>query len=86
VTYLEELRDVIGRLQSAEAIHVGSVPVTETFEGKTVWDGVVEVFELRGHPKASRVYAWSHDTDNPEKPKRRMTVLHSIRSRRLYWP
>ncbi len=24
----------------------------------------VEVFELTGHPKASRIYAWAHDTDN----------------------
>jgi hypothetical protein len=52
------------------------VPVKEVFEGKTIWEGIVEVFELIGHPKASKVYAWSHDTDNPKKPKRHMTVLH----------
>jgi hypothetical protein len=27
-----------------------SVPVRETFEGKTVWEGVVHVFDLTGHP------------------------------------
>jgi hypothetical protein len=37
---------------------------------------VVEVFELTGHPKASRVYAWSQDTGDPDKPKRHVTVLH----------
>ena len=26
-----------------------SVPVRETFEGKTVWEGVVHVFDLTGH-------------------------------------
>lgn len=31
-----------------------SVPVRETFEGQTVWDGVVHVFDLAGHPTASR--------------------------------
>jgi len=36
----------------------------------------VEVFELHGHPKAPRVYAWAHDTDDPQKPKRHVTVLH----------
>ena len=74
--YLEELRDVIRKLHGAEPTHVESVPVRETFHGQTVWDGIVEVFELRGHPKASRVYAWSHDTDDPAKPRKHVTVLH----------
>lgn len=76
MTYIEELRDVIRQLHGAEPTHVESVPVTETFGGQTVWDGIVEVFELKGHPKASRVYAWSHDTDDPQKPRRHVTVLH----------
>ncbi|MGA8145654.1 MAG: hypothetical protein WB987_17345 [Candidatus Acidiferrales bacterium] len=74
--YISELRDVIRRLHGVEAKHVESVPVKETFQGKTVWDGVVEVFELIGHPKAPKVYAWAHDTDDPAKPKRHVTVLH----------
>jgi hypothetical protein len=76
MTYLEELRDVIRRLHGAEATHVASVPVKEVFGGQTVWDGIVEVFELRGHPKAKKVYAWAHDTDDPKKPRRHVTVLH----------
>lgn len=47
-----------------------------TPKGKTVWEGIVEVFEFVGHPKASRLYAWSHDTDDPKKPRRHVTVLH----------
>jgi hypothetical protein len=74
--YLRELRDVILRLHGAEATHIDSVPVTESFQGKTVWQGIVEVFELRDHPKANLVYAWAHDTDNPDKPRRHVTVLH----------
>ena len=82
--HIQELRDAIRHLHGAEATHVESVPVTETFQGKTVWDGIVEVFELRGHPAASRVYAWAHDTDDPVKPRRHVTVLHlhPIRSAR----
>jgi hypothetical protein len=76
MTYLEELRDVIRRLHGADAQHVESVPVKETFQGKTVWEGVVEVFSLLGHATASTVYAWTHDTDDPEKPRRHVTVLH----------
>jgi hypothetical protein len=76
VTNLQELRDVIHRLHGATATHVESVPVTEKHQGQTVWDGVVEVFDLSGHPKANRIYAWAHDTDDPKQPKRYVTVLH----------
>jgi len=47
-----------------------------TFQGRTVWDGVVEVFDLKGHPNTHRVYAWMHDTGDPAKPKRHVTLLH----------
>jgi hypothetical protein len=84
VTYLEELRSVIRRVHGAEAMHVESVPITESFQGKTVWDGTVEVFDLEGHSTAHRVYAWAHDTDDPDNPRRHVTVLHAhpIRSAR----
>ena len=74
--YIEELRSVIRRLHGVESTHIESVPVKETFQGKTVWEGIVEVFELVGHPKAPKVYAWSHETDDPKKPRRHVTVLH----------
>lgn len=76
MTYLEELRDIIRRLHGAEATHVESVPVKEMFKGETVWEGVVEVFDLVGHPTAHRVYAWANDTGDPEQPKHHVTVLH----------
>ena len=75
MTYIEELRDVIRHLHGVESSHVESVSVKEVFQGKTVWEGVVEVFDLIGHPKASRLYAWAYETDNPKKP-RHVTVLH----------
>ncbi len=77
MTYIEELRDVIRRLHGVESKHVGSVPIKESFRGETVWDGCVEVFELVGHPTATKLYAWSHTTDDPDNPKRHITVLHS---------
>jgi hypothetical protein len=36
--YLGELQDMIRRLHGAEATHVDSVPVKETFKGQTVWE------------------------------------------------
>lgn len=76
MTYIEELQSVIRKLHGAEPTHIVSVPVIEEMDGKTIWDGVVEVFSLKGHPNASKVYAWSHDTDDPANPRRHVTVLH----------
>jgi hypothetical protein len=76
MTYLEELQDEIRRAHGVEATHVESVPVNEMIQGTTVWEGVVEVFDLIDHPTAVRAYAWSHDTDDPANPKRLVTVLH----------
>lgn len=76
MTYIEELKGVIKRLHGVDASHAESVPIKETFQGKTVWEGVVEVFHLHGHPKAKRLYAWTHETDDLNNPKRHITVLH----------
>ena len=74
--YIEELQSVIRKLHGSETTHIETVPVVETFQGQTVWEGEVEVFDLHDHPTASRIYAWSHDTDDPGNPKRHVTVLH----------
>ncbi len=46
-------------MHGAAATLLQSVPVSETFQGNRTWDGVVHVFKLTGHPKATRAYAWS---------------------------
>jgi hypothetical protein len=76
LSHITELRDVIHKLHGAKAEYVRSVAVQEKFQGRIVWDGVVEVFDLTGHPQANRIYAWAHDTDDPKQPKRYVTVLH----------
>ena len=55
-----------------------SIPVRETFEGKTVWEGVVHVFDLTGHPTATRAYAWSSPIEGSTK-RRFFAVLHTDR-------
>lgn len=44
-----------------------SVPVRETFQGKTVWEGVVHVFDLSGHPTATRACSWSSPIEGSTK-------------------
>jgi hypothetical protein len=74
--YIDELRGVIRHLHGAEARYLESVPIKETFQVKTIWEGLVEVFALIGHSTAPKVYAWSHEIDDPQKPRRHVTVLH----------
>lgn len=58
MTYRERLISVIRELHGCEATYVETVPLVEVFRGKVIWHGNVEVFDLSGHPKASRGYAW----------------------------
>lgn len=55
------LVDAIRHVHGLDATWLESVPVHETHEGATVWQGEVQVFGVT-HPKASRCYAWSHET------------------------
>lgn len=64
---LPALQDAIRHMHGCEATWIESVPVTETFGGETAWDGEVQMFELRGHPAATRAYAWSHATDGTRR-------------------
>ena len=53
--------EAIQATHGAKARHVWRERVEERFEGETVWDGDVLVFELDDHPTASLCYAWSVD-------------------------
>jgi hypothetical protein len=63
----EALRDAIWHLHGCESTWVEAVPVKETFQGATVWDGAVQVFDLVGHATAKRAYAWSHATEGTKR-------------------
>ena len=63
---ITKLKDAIRATHGCESLHVKSVPVKEVFEGQT-WQGTVEVFDLIGHPKAKRAYAWSYRDGDQHK-------------------
>lgn len=71
--YIAELQSVILNLHGAVAEYVETVPVNEQFQGQTVWEGDVEVFELHDHPKAKRAYAWGYSDD--DDARQYVTVL-----------
>ncbi len=43
------------------------VTVSEEFRGQPVWQGVVHVFDLEGHPTASVCYAWSSPVEGSDR-------------------
>jgi hypothetical protein len=73
---LPALVDAIRHMHGVEATHLRTEHVHErTPDGKeTVWEGDVEVFELVGHPQATRAYAWSEATTGTKR--RFFAVLH----------
>ena len=77
MTYLEDLKAVVEELYDLGATHVETVPVKEVFEGETIWEGEVEVFDLDGKYEdlTSRVFAWAADYDDLDKPTQYTTIL-----------
>jgi hypothetical protein len=68
--YLAQVQVAVSQLHDCGATWRETVPVHEVFRGKTVWQGDVEVFDLHGHSKAKRAYAWSHlDGANDERTR-----------------
>jgi len=70
-----QLKEAAERMHGGSATLAQSVAVRETFEGKPVWEGVVHVFDLIGHPTAARAYAWSSPIEGSTK-RRFFAVLH----------
>lgn len=75
---INQLKQAIENMHGGKARLLQSVPVKETFEGKPVWEGVVHIFKLSGHPKAIRAYAWSSPVEGSTK-RRFFAVLHTQR-------
>ena len=69
------LIDAIESQHGGTATFAQSVPVKETHNGQTVWEGVVHVFDLEGHAKAKRAYDWSSSIEESDK-RRFFAVLH----------
>jgi hypothetical protein len=62
-----ELKRAVESQHGGTATLAQSVPVKETHAGAVVWEGIVHVFGLNGHPTASRAYAWSSPIEGSDK-------------------
>ncbi len=73
--YIARVQVAVSQLHNCGATWRATVPVHEIFQGKTVWQGNVEVFDLHNHPKAKRAYAWSHREGKNDEGERFVAVL-----------
>ena len=71
----DQLKRAVEAKHGGTATFVQSVPIVETYGIKTVWKGVVHVFDLAGHPRAKRAYAWSSPNEGSDK-RQFYSVLH----------
>ncbi len=72
----DQLREAVQNMHGGTAILAQAVPVRETFDRQSVWEGAVPVFDLAGHPTATCAYAWSSPIEGSTK-RRFFAVLHN---------
>ncbi len=63
-----ELARVIQSQHGVASTFVKSVRVHRG-GGQAGWDGMVHVFDLKGHPRAARAFAWSSPISGGAKPR-----------------
>ncbi len=99
---IAQLKDAIEEGSRCTARHIDSTPVVELFKGEVAWDGVVETFELTGHPEAKYCYAWfsmkkgepqanivlegPHGVDSPEKAVKLAIAAKAYHKPTKWWP
>lgn len=70
-----DLKQKVEKMHGCSASFIEDVIVIEKFGEKTVWNGIVSVFTITGHPQAKKCYAWSSPIEGSTK-RRYYAVLH----------
>ena len=69
----DQLKQAVESQHGGTARHIQSVPVHQSHNGRTVWNGAVQIYDLTDSPSgATRAYAWS---DGLEDGRRRIYAL-----------
>ena len=75
---IDHLTRAVTAMHGSPCSHVRTVRVHEVMDGKTVWEGNVEVFDLAKHPKAKQAFAWSYKDDHGETQLIMATTKFSV--------
>jgi hypothetical protein len=58
-----KIQKVVEQTAGGPVSHIESAPVLETFQGKTIWKGIVEVFRVQTPPPLM-AYGWAVEGDH----------------------
>ena len=67
------LKQAVEELHDCQASYITSQHVRESLEGRPVFDGMVAIFGVAGHPAANTCYAWSG-----EDPDTRQLTVYAV--------
>ena len=64
--YLNNLAAAVSNMHGCPCSHSDDAIVREMIDGKIVWNGKVEIFDLVNHPKATKAFAWAFKDEKGE--------------------
>ena len=71
--YRDELLTAIENRAKCGAVYLQTQPVKLSMDGKALWKGKVEVFQLKDHPLAKLAFGWG--VENDQKKMEYVTVI-----------
>ena len=71
--YREALLTAIENRAKCQAVYQNTQPIKFSIDGKVLWKGKVEVFQLKGHPQAQQAFGWGFE--NAQKKMEYITVI-----------
>jgi len=71
--YRETVQNAIENRAKCPAVYQGTQPIKFSMDGKVLWNGKVEVFQLKDHPQAKQAFGWGFEND--KKKWEYITVL-----------
>src|SRR2546430_17240595 len=72
---IKELQEAIEKKEGCKSKYIESVPISEMFREMQAWVGEVGGFELIGHRKAKRAYAWNYHERKDGKMMAETTIV-----------
>ena len=66
---IDDIKNAVERMHSCTASYLEEVAVIEKFGDKTVWEGVVYLFDIEGYSKAKQCFAWASPVTGSKKYK-----------------
>lgn len=64
---IDDIKNAVEQMHNCKASYFEEVAVIEKFGDKTVWDGIVYVFDIESHNKAKQCFAWASPVEGSNK-------------------